>query len=1075
MKTSFERSFFCLVLGFALAASAMAQSTTGTLIGTVTDSSGAAVAGAKVRVTNLGNGATLETSSGATGEYAIPNLPAATYKIRVENTGFRSVDINEVRLLLNQTVRNDVRLEPGAVEQSVTVTSSVPTIQTDSASIANNIDTHSVVTLPLNGRTLDRLILITAGNTSDSPSNPKLAGSLHWGGSFYSIDGVAINDTGNGGASYSFRTQLSTTPSIDTIQEFKIETNSAKAEHEGSAAISIITKGGTNDLHGSLFAFNRNREFSANQYFNNANRQQRPPFNRNEFGVTAGGPVIRNKTFFFGSYEGLRQRQATTSFFAYATPAMRAGNFAGVRDIRDPLSNLPFPNNQIPTNRIDSRASRWGAFMPQPNTPGTTAAGTGLNHVANVGNVIDVNRSTARADHNFNEQNRINVVMAYSKGSPYFVSNGGPNAYGNFSDGGYITKNASLTYNRTIGATKQNEFRYAYFSHGSIRVGQNTTFDPTSLFPTLYGPLPIGGLPTATFNGVYGQINDSGGSERAPQITQQITDNFSFTRGRHTFKTGVDIGFSRIASNPAAGAAQFGSFSFNGRYSNDPYADFLLGYPITATRGTPSLVNLLYYSRYGAYFQDDWQVNSKLTINVGMRYMLQTQTQERDGSFANFDLEKGAFVVRSEGGKLAPLSLPRLLQAYPHVGSEQNGWGSNVITADHNNFGPRLGFAYRPFNDSKTVLRGGFGVYYNVIPVYIGIRQISNANAPFQLTETFESGATAPTLTLATPFPGLGAISANPNLTAINRNIRNTQSTQWNLTVERDLGAQFGLRVTYLGNKGTRVPWYNYERNLPLTQAPGTIQSRRPFQPFASIATLDTNGNSITHQGQLEVTRRFSGGFYFQSNYTWTSTLDNVPIVGGPQNPYYAAADRANGDSIRKHVAYTSLTYDLPFGPGKKFANVGGVAGKVIGGWTVASILQFRSGTPFSVAFSPNQAGWYASRVNVVSSNVYPATQDIEGYINPSAFAIPAPFTFGDSARNMLFGPGQKIIDLSLLKTTPITERIRAEFRAEAFNMPNTPSFGNPASNLTAIANFGKIRGTTVEARVVQFGLKLLF
>jgi hypothetical protein len=271
------------------------------------------------------------------------------------------------------------------------------------------------------------------------------------------------------------------------------------------------------------------------------------------------------------------------------------------------------------------------------------------------------------------------------------------------------------------------------------------------------------------------------------------------------------------------------------------------------------------------------------------------------------------------------------------------------------------------------------------------------------------------------------------------------------------------------------VPWYNYERNLPLTQAPGTIQSRRPFQPFASIATLDTNGNSITHQGQLEVTRRFSGGFYFQSNYTWTSTLDNVPIVGGPQNPYYAAADRANGDSIRKHVAYTSLTYDLPFGPGKKFANVGGVAGKVIGGWTVASILQFRSGTPFSVAFSPNQAGWYASRVNVVSSNVYPATQDIEGYINPSAFAIPAPFTFGDSARNMLFGPGQKIIDLSLLKTTPITERIRAEFRAEAFNMPNTPSFGNPASNLTAIANFGKIRGTTVEARVVQFGLKLLF
>jgi len=253
-----------LLIGLALSLSAIAQSTTGILIGTVTDSSGALVAGAKVRATNLGTAAVVETASNSTGEYVLANLPAARYKVRVESTGFRSVDINEVRLLLNQTVRTDVRLEPGAVEQSVTITSAAPLIQTDSASIVNNVDTHAVVTLPLNGRTLDRLIMITAGNASDSPSNPKLAGSLHWGGSFYSIDGVAINDTGNGGAAYSFRTQLSNTPSIDTIQEFKIETNNAKAEHEGSAAISIITKGGTNQFHGSLFAFNRNRELAAN-------------------------------------------------------------------------------------------------------------------------------------------------------------------------------------------------------------------------------------------------------------------------------------------------------------------------------------------------------------------------------------------------------------------------------------------------------------------------------------------------------------------------------------------------------------------------------------------------------------------------------------------------------------------------------------------------------------------------------------------------------------------------------------------------------------------------------------------
>lgn len=1064
-----------LLFALALSLSAMAQSTTGTLVGTITDASGAIVAGAKIRATNLGTGTLSETTSGAVGEYALSNLPAAAYKVRIESPGFRSVDVNEVRLLLNQTVRTDIRLEPGAVEQSVTISSAAPLIQTDSASIVNNVDTHAVVTLPLNGRTLDRLILITAGNASDSPSNPKLAGSLHWGGSVYSIDGVGINDIGNGGAAYSFRTQLSTTPSIDTIQEFKIETNNAKAEHEGSAAISIITKGGTNQFHGSLFAFNRNREFSANQYFNNANRQQRPPFNRNEFGLSGGGPIVRNKTFFFGSYEGLRQRQATTSFFPFATSAMKAGNFAGVRDIRDPLSGLPFPNNQIPTARLDPRAVRLGSFMPLPNTPGTTAAGTGLNYVANVGNVIDVNRSSIRGDHHFNSANSINVVMTYAKGSPYFVSNGGPNEYGNFSDGGYITKSASMTYNRTLSPNKQNEFRYSYFSHGSIRVGQNTSFDPLSLFPSLYGPLPIGGLPNIAFNGVYGRIYDSGGSERAPQMTQQLTDNFSWNRGRHTMKAGVDIGFSRNASNPAAGGAQLGSFTFNGRYSNDPYSDFLLGFPITSVRGTPSLVNLLYYTRYGAYIQDDWQVNSKLTINLGMRYMLQTQVQERDGSFANFDLEKGVFVVRSEGGKLAPLSLPRLLQSYPIVGSEANGWGSDVIKADHNNFGPRFGFAYRPFNNSKTVVRGGFGMFYNVIPVFIGIRQISNANAPFQLSETFESGVTQPTLTLASPFPGVGAIAANPNLTAVNRQIRNTLSSQWNLTLEREVGKNFGVRATYLGNKGTRVPWYNYERNFPLTQAAGTIQSRRPFQPWASILALDTNGNSITHQGQLELIRRFASGLYIQTNYTWTRTLDNVAIVGTPQNPYNAALDRGNGDSIRRHVAYTSATYDLPFGPGKRFATAGGFIGKVVGGWTVATIMQFRTGNPFGVSFSPNQAGWYANRANVVNSEFYAKDQSIEGYLNPTAFAVPTPFTFGTSARNMLIGPGQKIVDFSLLKSTAITERIRIEFRAEAFNLPNNVNFGNPAADLTAPANFGKIRGTSVEARVIQFGLKILF
>ncbi|MBL8231973.1 MAG: TonB-dependent receptor [Bryobacterales bacterium] len=1067
MKT---RLLGLLLLG---ALGALAQSISGTLLGTVRDSSGAVVAGTKIIIKNAATGLSLETTSNAEGDYVLPNLQPATYELRAEMAGFRSVEIRAVRLLTSQSVRNDIRLEPGAVEQSINVQAAAPVVNSESASIANNVDTHSVVTLPLNGRTLDRLILITAGNTSDSPSNPKLAGSLHWGGNFFSIDGVAFNDLGNGGAAYSFQTQLSTTPSVDTIQEFKIETNNAKAEHEGSAAISLITRSGSNELHFTLFEFNRNRIGAAKQFF--ATGLPKPAFNRNEFGFTVGGPVIKNRTFYFGSYEGLRQRTAATPFLALGTTAMRRGDFSGLASLRDPLSGQPFANNQIPSNRLSPQALRLLEFYPQPNTPGSGAAGTGLNYVTTVGNIIDVNRYSAKVDHQFNSRNSINVVMNYSKGSPYFVALGTPANYGNFGDGGYTTKSASLGYNRMFSSSVLNEARYSYFNHASLRIGQNTDFNPASIFPQLYQPLPIGGLPNVSIAGFAG-IADSGGSPRAPQITQQLTDNLSIVRGVHTIKLGADIAFGRISTNPGAAGASFGTFAFNGRYSGNSFADFVLGYPVSSGRQTPFNNNLLYNTRYGLYLQDDWKISQRLTLNLGLRYTLQTLTQERDGSFANFDFGNGQYVVRSEGGQLPRLAIPRLLEAYPFVTSERNGWGTDVMTSDRNNLGPRIGFAFRPFSDNKTVLRGGYGIFYNIIPVYIGIRQISLNNTPFLLSETFEAAAgDVPSLTLTNPFPGQGRLSPNPAITAVNRAVRNTYAQQFNLTIEREIASGTGLRASYIANKGTRVPWYVYNRNLPVRQAPGTIQSQRPYQPWADINTLDTNGNSITHQMQIEVIKRYTSGFFLQANYTWNKTLDNVAIVGTPQNPYDAALDRSNGDSIRPHVMYFSSTYELPFGPGKRWANASGLAGKFIGGWSVAGIGQFRSGTPFSVGFTPTQAGWYANRADAVSSNFYPSDKNIEGWFNASAFATPAPFTFGSSARNMLFGPGQKIIDLSVLKDTRIGERLNVQFRAEAFNMPNTPSFSNPAANISFPAQVGRIRGTSVSARAVQFGLKLMF
>lgn len=1060
-----SRILFTLCL---FAATALAQSTTGTLVGTVTDATGSVVAGAKIQVINEGTQSSIEVVSGESGGYVVASLPPAAYQIRVSMPGFRTSEVLHVQLPVNATVRNDISLQPGDLSQTVDVSATVPVLNTENASVATVVDTHAVSTLPVNGRTIDRFILITPGNTSDSSSNPKLAGSLHWGGNFFTIDGIAVNDTGNGGASYSYQTNLTTLPSIDTIQEFKIEYNNVKAENEGSVAVSIITKSGTNDFHGSLFEFNRNATLTAKNFF--ATSQPRPAYVRNEFGASAGGPIIRNKTFFFGSYEGLRQRSATTNTWRYATPAMRNGDYNGVANITDPLTGSAFPNNTIPANRLDPRSQALLKYVPVPNLPGI-----GPNYVANVGNVIDVNRYSARIDHNLNTRHTIGGILTYSKGSPYFVYNGGPNEFGNFSDGGYITKSAAFNYNFLVTPTSINEFRVAYFSHASIRIGQNTDFNPQTLFPDLYGPLPIGGLPTMTFNNIYNNIGDSGGSARAPEITRQVTDNFSFIKGNHTFRTGIDIANSRIASNPAAGSTQFGSFSFTGRFTGDSFADYLLGYPNTSTRGTPSLVNLLYYTRWGAYFQDDWRVSSRLTLNLGVRYSLQTQVQERDGSFANFDFSNGNYVIRTVDGQLPRLSIPRLLAAYPYVTSEANGWGSDVLQSDKNNFAPRIGFAYRPTGGNKTVIRGGYGVFYNVIPVFIGLRQISWNNTPFQLSETFSASAgTVPTLTLANPFPGNGAISVNPNITAVNRKVTNTLVQQWNLTIEHEVMPNLGVRLSYIGNKAGHVPWYTYERNAPIVQGPGTLQSLRPNQPWGSISTLDTNGNSNTHQMQIEVTRRYRTGLYLQGSYAWTKSLDNVPIAGSLQNPYAAYLDKGNSEGIRQHVAYLSATYELPFGRGRKFLT-SGLGSALFGGWQVATITQLRSGTPFSVNFSPTQPAWIANRANVVSSDFYGSNQSITNWFNPAAFAVPATYTYGNSARNMLFGPGQVLIDMSVLRDIAIKERAKLQFRAEAFNMPNHPSFSNPAANISNTAAVGRITTTSVPARAIQFGLKLLF
>ncbi|MEN6602374.1 MAG: TonB-dependent receptor [Bryobacteraceae bacterium] len=1084
------------VLAILVGASVMlSQNVTGTIVGTVMDSSGAVVSGAAVSVVNEGTNIEYKAATSATGEYVVANLPPATYSVKAELQGFKPSVTKGVRLMANRSVRTNVSLEPGTVQQAVEVQATAPVVNSENATVGNILEANVITTIPLNGRTLDRLIRISAGYNGDSASNPRVAGSAYWGGIQFSVDGAMYNDTGNGGGAYSYRNGLSTLPSVDAIQEFKMDSNNQKAEYEGSVAVTVVSKAGSNELHGSMLWFNRNKEFGARTYFNHA-PSAIPAYNRNEFGYTIGGPVVipglyngKNKTFFFNSYEGLRERTQPNYLTSVATQAMRDGDYTGLPTILDPLSGLPFANNQIPSTRIDSRAKTLIGYVPLPNTAASGPAGTLNNYRWAVGNISDINRYSVRIDHRFSEKDSIWVNLNHSKGFPYFVAVGYPNGYGNWTNGGYSTQNGSLTWNHTVSPRTLNEFRFVYFRHASTRQGMNRDFDPRSIFPALY-PVSFGGLPNMNI-GNHVAIGDYGGSDPGSELTPQFIDNLTMIRGSHTIKMGIDIARHKVLSPPAvagmgsglANNASLGRFNFSGRYTSGGvsaqpahmFADYILGYPTSAYRSTTS-PNLLFLGPRTSFFiQDDWRVSPRLSINYGVRYMYQTPWYERNNTISNFDFATGRLVIHSD--TMPTQAIQKLVNAYPIVMAKEAGFTSEDMQGDKNNFGPRLGLAYRPFGDTKTVIRAGFGLFHNFLPVFIGPRQRGFNNPPFLLAESFEAaGGNVPSITLANPFPGAGAISPNPSVTAVQRDIKNSESYQWNFTLDRELLANLGLRVSYVGNRGNHLPWYNYPVNLSKEQIPGAIQPNRPYQPWSDVLLLAGGGNSILHALQVEVVKRYSNGLSFQMEYSWNRSLDDVPVVGGPQDPYNARIDRGNSDQIKRHMWTFAGSYDLPFGSGRKYLSAAHPLVKhALGGWQISSITSIRTGNPFTPSFNATQSGWRGGRASVVAgANLYPSEQTLGQWFNSAAFYTPDAYTWGNAARNMLFTPGEIMIDASVLKDFTLYERFKLQFRGEAFNLPNHPNWGGPASNISTLATVGTISGRGSE-RQVQFGLKLLF
>lgn len=1123
-----------LVVFLAFGVSAIAQTITGYVVGNVTDASGSAVPGAIIVVRNLGTEVTIDAVTDQSGTYSVPNLFAGRYDIEAKKEGFQTITAKDIQLLAAQTVRQDFTLNVGQIQQSVSVTAPAPLIHTDSQTIGSTLQARQLSDLPLATRSIDGLIALAPG-VATSGNNPRISGSNYWGGNNFTLNGVSANDIGNGGSAYTSGVSnlgLANMPAPDSLQEFKVDSGNQSAEYRNVATITMVTKQGTNAFHGGVYEYLENRALNANQFLLNATSQSKPDYKLNQFGADLGGSITKNRLWFYGAYRGVRERTSAAESLTFPSMAMRNGDFSALctqfvsgactngTQLYNPFTGNPFPNNQIPSNLITPQAKTLLGYLPAPTSLSSAGLPNGSpNYFAAVTNKIGINGVDYRMDGQLSSKDSVYGVFHWSKGSPWYLASASyPSTYGSNPDYGYTDFNISATETHIFTPTSINELRAAWVVHASVRTGQNTDVKPWSLFPQLPAS-DNGGLPTMSISGYTGMFYDYGKGYPFPEYDVQIVDNFTKIVGRHTLKFGADeTGYKNYIKQggPALSASlgnPLGTISFNGAWTGNKgwpgqpssqgnaFADFLLGTATSSNFAGP-LTEIVTYSRdWEFYVQDTFQVTPKLTLNYGIRYMYQAPWRVRDDrvSFLDLKTSRMALPENSDAVTTPALAIPSLMNAYPYETTKNAGWPTSYYIGDKNNFGPRFGFAYRPFSGNKTVVRGGWGVYYDFIPGFIGAHE-NIFNPPWRSGASFSSQLPGkpttpflPDLTFSNPFPSAGQSgpAANPLVYMSDRDLLNTVMQQWNLTFEHQFAQNWAARGSYVGAQTHHALYYAGDINRPVTQQPNVpLQNQRPYQPWSQINRTHTDGKMNMNQVQLEMNKRFSGGFLLQAEYTYTRSLDNVPLVGGVQNPYNQNADYGNTDSVPRHIFVVNYLYELPFGKGRQFNITNRAVDAVLGGWSVSGITTYRTGAPFSLAFSvpSNIVGWWGGRPDTVAgADLYAGKQSghniVQGvqWFNPNAFAPPQPWQYGDSARNMLFGPGFWNYDIGIQKTFAITEHHRIQLRGDALDALNHFNLGSPNATIADTRdgglpnpNAGKILGGS-GSRITQIGLKYWF
>lgn len=1022
-----------------------AQTNSTEILGVVTDPNGGAVPGAAIDAVKKSTGEKRSVVSDQEGRYLISNLQVGDYELVVEAKGFQRQRVPSMTLELNQKARVDLQLKLGSVAETIDVTTAAPVLKTDDATVGEVVDHRRIVELPLNGRNFAQLATIATpgvrmGYQTFGGGERLYAAGQRENQNQFTLDGSVIQN--NLINSVSFR------PSIDAIEEFKVQTGNFSAEYGmfSGAQVTLNLRSGTNDLHGTVFEFLRNDALDAKSFFERAS-DPKAPLRRNQFGFVLAGPVYiphvyngRNKTFFMVNSEFLRLRQAGTGLLNVPTAAQRSGDLSAVtKAIRDPLTGLLFPGNIIPVSRISPTATALFGFVPAANATGSA------NYLSRSRNNANNNEFLTRIDHNLNDNDRLFGHFIRQTNRTSII----PDYPLNLQNEGTTDWNAAIQETHLFSANAINEFRFGYTR---LKLLQSNGFSGTdfSILKTLgmtgFPEDSFGtGLPTISVTG-YLSLSSQGPLYQVDE-TAQLSDNFSLIRGAHAFKAGADIRKGRIARE----AANYprGSLSFTGDITGNALADFLLGFPRTVN----GVENLNWAEarnwRTGFYAMDDWRVSNKLTLNLGVRYELNTVPIDPYGRLRT----------------LNPKDPTQLIPA-PYVTAAP-------FKGDHNNFAPRFGFAYRPFGNN-TVFRGGYGIYYNA-------NQLNNftllqSNPPYKLVPTIVSDPTNPTVTITNPFSVSGSLPTGPfNITTIDLCgcLPNAYNQNWTFNIQRQLPSDIALEVGYMGAHAVHL---DHADQVNVAQpGPGAVQARRPYPMWADVRAIRNDGSSNYNALQFQFRKRYTHGLTVLGTYSYSKSIDDVNDFNGgdrAQDPTKRYLERGVSQFDFPQRATASVVYQLPF-----FASASsGIVRAVLGGWQVNGIWTAESGRPFSVYASGDIAntGGSGQRANRLADGRLASDQrSIYKWFDTTAFANPAPYTFGNSGRFILRGPHTNTIDGGLSKNFVFRERNRVEFRAEFFSMTNTPIYSNPNSTV-GTPTFGQITSAGGN-RTVQFGLKYSF